>query len=164
MPAAEYQQALADAETWRPPMEPTVATPVQVTQREVTSLASSMARLDAGADAGSDIEGPVLLDGEGGYVPFDSRADAAAAAGRAQQRASDAAAAAGTAQQQEARQQPAAAPAAASRPSSTRSSELDPDEAAMRSELKKAGVPKPAAGVLARMNVPLGMLLRKDLA
>ena len=47
-------------------MEPTVATPVQVIQREVTSLASSMARLDAGANAGSEIEGPVLLDEEGG--------------------------------------------------------------------------------------------------
>ena len=32
-----------------------------------------MARLDAGADAGSEIEGPVLLDGEGGYVPFNPR-------------------------------------------------------------------------------------------
>ena len=29
---------------------------------------------------------------------------------------------------------------------------------------KVAGVPKPAAGVLARMHVPLGMLLRKDVA
>ena len=83
MPAAEYQRLLADAESWRPQMEPTVATPVQVSQREVTSLVSSMARLDVGANAGSEIEGPVLLDEEGGYVPFDSRADGAAAAGRA---------------------------------------------------------------------------------
>ena len=81
-----------------------------------------------------------------------------------QQWASDAAEAAGTAQRQEAGQQPAAALAAVSRPSSTRSSEMDSAEAAMRRELKVAGVTKPAASVLAHMHVPLRMLLRKDVA
>ena len=41
---------------------------------------------------------------------------------------------------------------------------MDSAVVAMRRELKVAGVPEPAAGVLARMHVPLGMLLRKDLA